>query len=386
MKLIATTTELTKEFKRLMLNYDEYLWTVAWADFNFELSNLLVTKKSRIKKLCVGLQFFGTHPDFLEKFYTQQGVRFIVQTKGTYHPKLYLFRNNERDWELLIGSANFTSSAFTNNTEATILISSSDKSSHEIYESVVDFIDEQWSKGKILTAKYVKDYKKIKPTAKPNIPKLPSEGIRQPVFEKTWKEYLAELKQEDYKGRIRFLDWVKNEFKKQGQFDKMNLKTRQSIAGFGSGEKEKHNVDIGCFGSTGARGQFMSAVNKKPQIISAALSKIPKTGKVNKTDYQNFIKEFKRVSLANELACATRMLCLWRPDYFINFNGKNEIAMCNELQVNKSKVSYETYWDLIVEPFINSEWSKQNKSMPKSELEIYKYRVALLDCIYYKWG
>lgn len=86
MKLIRRTTELTKEFKRLMLNYEQYLWTVAWADFNFELSNLLVSKKTRIKKLCVGLQFFGTHPAFLEKFYSHQGVRFIEQTKGTYHP------------------------------------------------------------------------------------------------------------------------------------------------------------------------------------------------------------------------------------------------------------------------------------------------------------
>jgi hypothetical protein len=57
MKLVGTTTELTKEFNRLMLNYNQYLWTVAWADYNFELSNLLVSKKAKIKKLCVGLHF-----------------------------------------------------------------------------------------------------------------------------------------------------------------------------------------------------------------------------------------------------------------------------------------------------------------------------------------
>lgn len=385
MKLIGTTTELTKEFKRLMLNYNQYLWTVAWADFNFELSNLLVSKTSRIKKICVGLQFFGTHPAFLEKFYNHQGVRFIEQTKGTYHPKLYLFRNSATDWELLIGSPNYTSSAFANNTEVSILISSADESTNGFYESIIDFIDEQWRNGKILTEEYVKEYAKRKRKVKTYVPKLPSKGSRQPVFEKTWKEYLAELKQEDYKGRIRFLDWVKNEFRKQGQFHKINLQTRKSIAGFGSGEKEEYGVDIGCFGSTDARGYFKETVIKKPEIISTALSQIPKKGEVTKTDYQNFIKAFKKVSLQNELACATRMLCLLRPDYFINFNGKNENAMCKELQVKKSKVNYETYWDLIVEPFINSNWSKQDKVMTKSELEIYNYRVALLDCIYYKW-
>jgi hypothetical protein len=385
MKLIGTTTDLSKEFKRLMLNYNEYLWTVAWADFNFEFSKLLVTKKSRIKKMCVGLQFYGTHPAFIEKFYTHQGVRFLEQGKGTYHPKLYLFRNSETDWELLIGSGNYTNSAFANNAEVSILISSADKSIGDVYEKTLEFINEQWRNGKILTEDYVKEYKKKKLKVKTYIPKLPSKGIRQPVFEKTWKEYLTELKQEDYKGRIRFLDWVKKEFQKQGQFHKIILKTRKSIAGFGSGEKEEHGVDIGCFGTTNARGYFKNTVIDKPEIITSALSKIPKKGEVTKTDYQNFIKEFKKVSLQNELACATRMLCLWRPDYFINFNGKNENAMCKELQVNKSKVNYETYWDLIVQPFITSDWSKQNMPMPKSETEIYNYRVALLDCIYYKW-
>ena len=385
MKLIGTTTELTKEFKRLMLNYNQYLWTVAWADFNFELTNLLVSKKSRIKKLCVGLQFFGTHPAFLEKFYNHEGVRFIEQTNGTYHPKLYLFRNSATDWELLIGSANYTSSAFSNNTEACVLICSSDKSESDFYERIVEFIHEQWSTGKILTKEYVTEYAKRKRKVKIYIPKLPSKGSRRPVFEKTWKEYLGELKQEDYKVRIRFLDWVKNEFSKQGQFHKITLNTRKSIAGFGSGEKEKHNVDIGCFGSTDPRGYFKETVIKNPEIITAALSKIPNKGEVTKSDYQNFIKEFKKVSKQNELACASRMLCLWRPDYFINYNGKNNNAMCKELQVKKTKVNYETYWDLIVQPFINSEWSNQNKSMPKSELQIYNYRVALLDCIYYKW-
>ncbi|HUH73017.1 MAG TPA: phospholipase D family protein [Chitinophagales bacterium] len=385
MKLIGTTTELTKEFKRLMLNYDQYLWTVAWADFNFEMSNLLVIKKAKIIKICVGLQFFGTHLGFLEKFYNHQGVRFIDQTKGTYHPKLYLFTNSATDWELLIGSANYTSSAFTNNTEASVLISSADKSESDFYKSIVLFIDEQWSKGKILTKEYVKEYTKRKKKVKTYVPKLPLKGIRQPVYEKTWKEYLTELKQEDYKGSIRFLDWVKNEFSKQEQFHKINLQTRKSIAGFGSGEKEEHGVDIGCFGTTNARGYFKNSVIEKPEIITNALSKIPKKGEVTKSDYLNFIKEFQKVSSQKELACASRMLCLWRPDYFINFNGKNQNAMCKELQINKSKVNYETYWDLIVEPFINSDWSKQNKSMQKSELKIYNYRVALLDCIYYKW-
>jgi len=67
MKLIKTITELTEEFKRLMIDYNEYLWSIAWADFNFVLSDLLVKKQKRIKKLCVGLQFFGTDSELSQK-------------------------------------------------------------------------------------------------------------------------------------------------------------------------------------------------------------------------------------------------------------------------------------------------------------------------------
>ena len=365
-----------------MQNYNQYLWSVAWADFDFELSNLLVAKKSRIRMLIVGLKFFGTNPSFIKEFYQHQGVRFLEQKKGTYHPKLYLFRNSKTDWELLIGSGNFTASAFKGNTEAAILVSSSDKSLGNIYESIIEFINEQWRNGKILNEDYVKEYRKRKRKVKMYVPKLPTKGSRHPVFETTWKEYLADLKQTDYKSRIDLLNWVKEQFRNDKKFHKIDLNKRKSIAGFGSGEED---VVIGCFGTTNARGNFMHAVIKKPQIISHALNQIPSRGEVTKTDYQSFIKVFKRVSDENELACSTRLLCLWRPDYFVNVNGKNKKALCKELQINKSKVNYETYWDLIVQPFINSDWGKQKKSMSKSEAEIYNYRVALLDCLYYTW-
>lgn len=386
MRIIGTTTELNTEFKRLMLNYKEYLWTIAWADFDFEFSKLLLERQARIKKLCIGLQFYGTHPSFLEAFHTHTGVRFNNQNKGTYHPKLYLFRNNESEWEILIGSGNFTNSAFQNNTEVSVLISSSDLSIGNLYVNTIKFIDEQWKRGEILTEDYIIEYKTNTLKIKKFIPKLPSNSITQPLFRKTWKEYLENLMQKDYKDRIKFLNWVKEQFKQQGQFDKMDLKTRKSIAGFGSGDIENNDVIIGCFGNTDARGYFKNAIINKPKIITDALSKIPKFGQVLKIDYNNFIKEFKKVSKHKELACATRFLCLWRPDYFVSFNGKNKNELCRELQISKSKINYDTYWDLIVEPFINSDWSKQIKPQKKTEAEIFSYRIALLDCIYCKFN
>lgn len=386
MKLIRESDELSLEFRRLMNKYKEYLWAIAWADFDFEFSDLLIKNKSKIKKLCVGLQFYGTHPFFLEAFYENHNVKFIDKYDGTFHPKLYLFKNNETDWELLIGSNNYTLSAFKKNVEISILLTSydivSDKESlGNIYENSIEFINSQWRKGKYLDYKYIKEYRKRKKRVKIHLPKPPSNGIRYPVFEKTWKEYLIELKQNDYKSRIKFLNWVKREFQNESEFHKIKPDIRKSIAGFGQGET---TVDFKCFGTTGARYSFMNKVNEDPKIISQALKRIPKKGEVSKIHYQNFIKEFRKVSPYNEIACATRLLCLWRPDYFVTFNSKNEKRLCEDLNIKKRMVNYESYWDLIVQPFINSDWDEINLSKSREERKIHSCRIALLDCIYYE--
>lgn len=384
LKIITTSSELTKEFHRLMLSYNDYFWVVAWADYGFEISNLLVKNKQKIKRLCVGLSFFGTDPGFLQQFYKHPGVRFSNQSIGTFHPKFYLFQNNEREWELLIGSGNFTAAAFSNNIEASILLSSKDDIVGDVYNDALRFINATWKSGKVVDEAFVTDYVNKMKDIKIDMPKLPSKGIKQPMFEKEWGTYVDDLIEVGYEDRIKFLNWVKRHLKKK-QFHELDIKTRQSIAGFGSGEVETHGLDIGCFGTTRARGQFMSVVNKRPEMISAALKKIPSTGSVTKTDYQSFLQIFKNVSSNKELACATRMLCLWRPDYFINFNNKNKIALCEELKIKGNQVRYDSYWDLIIQPFINSDWTTQANKIGKVEQEIYKNRVALLDCLYYNW-
>ena len=91
-----------------------------------------------------------------------------------------------------------------------------------------------------------------------------------------------------------------------------------------------------------------------------------------------FIKEFKKVSKQNEIACATRFLCLRRPDIFVNFNNINAESLSKELRIKKNKVTYETYWDFIVEPLLNAKWSKKPKRLSKIDETIYNKRVALI--------
>ena len=361
----------------MLSKYSSYYWAVAWSDFNFDVSNLLVKHSDRIKQISVGLSFHGTKIEFLKKFKNHTGVNFVLQNKGTFHPKVYLFENGADDWELLVGSANFTNSAFSNNTEASILLSSKDKGSAKVYGDAKMFLKDQWSKGETIGDEFIRSYAKNRNRERPPS-KVSRIDLHKPLYLKSWKQYLKELKATEYKQYLKFLNWVRLRFKEQPVFHKMDLDTRKSIAGFG----HENDVSIGCFGTTKARGFFMKSIIEKPEIITKAFACIPKKGLVSREDYYSFIKIFRKVSKHNEVACASRMLCLWRPDYFVNYNGENKEGLSKELRFPKTKMSYETYWDFLVEPFLAANWTLETGPRSKSNKEIYENRVALMDSIY----
>jgi phosphatidylserine/phosphatidylglycerophosphate/cardiolipin synthase-like enzyme len=181
MKILSDPKMLSREFTRLMKSYNSYYWSIAWADFDFEHSNLLEKFSSRVKRISVGLTFYGTNVKFLRKFKSHAGVNFVTDISGTYHPKVYLFENSSTDYEILIGSANFTKSAFLKNTEFCILIKSSDKNAGNTYRQTIDFINKQWDKGEVIDETFISNYSRKKSKLKP-APSLSQEGAFKPIY------------------------------------------------------------------------------------------------------------------------------------------------------------------------------------------------------------
>ena len=132
MKLITNSKTLEKQFLRLLDKYSKYYWLSAWASSKSAPFDKLVRNEQRIGKIVVGIHFYQTHPDFIETFIESKNVKYIKQPEGTFHPKIFLFYNNDNDWEILVGSANFTNAAFTVNTEISTLIKSTDLDAPEI--------------------------------------------------------------------------------------------------------------------------------------------------------------------------------------------------------------------------------------------------------------
>jgi HKD family nuclease len=157
MKLLLSAREISDCLMSLM-DFKEYCWAVAWAGQPNRLFDRLKQREGRIKQLVVGTHFHQTSPVFIQEFRSHSQVRFIVQPSGVFHPKIYLFRSSSQ-WAAIVGSANFTDAAFTNNQEAAILLSSTQGDSLSEFKRLLRLVDQYWHQAQPISGEELERYK-----------------------------------------------------------------------------------------------------------------------------------------------------------------------------------------------------------------------------------
>lgn len=397
MKLLTTAIELEQEFRRLIKQYDNYYWATAWASTGSSLFKDLVKNKDKIRKIVVGIHFYQTHPDFIEEFLNNKDVHFIQQPAGTFHPKLYLFSNdNNPKWELIIGSANFTKEAFSRNTEACVLISNSDKDSDETFQQSLKMVEQTFASGKTLNKEDLNNYRIAWSTHKQKINSLSglygntkstSKPIHEvPMMNRSWKEFVKEVKREkihELDRRIGVIDLAKALFSKVEHFNELNEDERKFIAGIRSNLQKNGAEDWAYFGSMEGAGIFKSKIKNNDSNVSKALDQIPLFGQITKSHYDNFLKYFRKAFTGNYIATATRLLSMKRPDTFICFDSKNRSALCHDFGIIQSNMDYSRYWDEIIVRIFDSNWWLNPLPKNEKEQKISEARAAFLDSLYY---
>ena len=400
MKLLIKTREIEKEFKRLINSYSEFFWASAWAGVDFECFTDLKRNKDKIRKILVGTSFDHTKPEFIREFMKTENVRFFRQKNGTFHPKIYLFQNNKSDWEMLIGSMNFTSGGFSDNTEVLALITQDDDDTNEIYDNARKLIDESWEKGGYFSEKELDAYK----TAHKNQQARSGKHWKGKLGKSThqlkntsWQEFVENVKTEKaggypdiFKERLAVLDRAKELFREYPHFSSMEDSDRKGIAGFIGGKTCV--IDWFLFGSM-LYPKFKQEINNNNEHISLALDNIPLEGEITKTHYENFLEEIKNAFPDGGLGIATasRLLTMKRPDVFICFDNKNRKKLCEEFGIKNSdefkkltERTCERYWDEIIEKIRESGWWKSPKPENRTEIKIWNGRSAFLDALYYE--
>jgi len=401
MKLITDSIKLENEFLRLQENYRKYYWLTAWASSSSLAFAKLIKFQERIEKIVVGIHFYQTHPDFIETFINNDKVKYIKQPQGTFHPKLFLFFNSDNDWEVLIGSANFTNAAFTLNTEITTLISSKEENADQVLSDIFQVINSIWEDAKEFDEQELSDYRKIWKNYRPKINSLSgkygSKSKNQikkskpiflvPVANMEWREFMDKVYNEEYHSldsRLKVLKIAKSLFERVGSFKELAVDERKFIAGIPNNLPVDNDVDWGYFGSMKGAGIYKKRIIDNDINISNALDEIPFSGQITRVHYERFLNFYKKTFDGNYLATATRLLAMKRPDVFVCLDSKNKSRLCNDFGIIQKGLDYERYWDDVILRIYDSQWWMNPNPINNIEITVSDSRAAFLDSLYYE--
>jgi HKD family nuclease len=392
MQLINNGSVLNNTLIKLIKYHDNISIAVAWASANTQAFQVLIQHQDKIQSAVIGTHFYQTHPDVLDHFIDCDEVRFVLQPQGVFHPKAYLFWTNDDDWDILIGSANFTNGALSVNTELMLHISSDD-GDENIREPLEEQIESYWNQAQIVTAGLAAQYRA-------------SWENKQPVFRgiigvdngttMSWQEFFGEVQRNShFEQRCDLLDLVRREFRRRRiTFATMTPTMRTTIAGLGN--QANANTHCGCFGAMASARHFKQAVNNNNNHLSNALDLIPLRGAITRQHYYAYIDEFRNAfpnARGAGIGTASRLLAMKRPDYFVCLTSQNEAGICAAFNIQRTIMNdignrgyrrYERYWDELICRIMNATWWQEPAPADENIQRVWLGRAAMLDAIYHQ--
>lgn len=392
MKIISDGKILEKELLRCLHRYELFAFATAWASADTPVLKSIIRRKGAIQYGVIGTHFYQTDPKVLVNFIGDDRVRFRMQPSGVFHPKVYLFWN-ESSWEMFVGSANMTRGGLGTNAEIIAHIDDGD-GAQRAKAQLLHAIAGYWKSARVMTAPEAKAYGTAWLIRRPSREQLSGyfgrrKSVVHPadtVLELDWDGYLSAIGKAETAKRLRersgLLAAARDAFLGQASYAAMDDSTRRMIAGLPSDAYP----ESGWFGSMVGAGVFFSAVRKNSRHLSAALDHIPLRGDVSRTSYDAYLDSFRKAfpNGRHGIATATRLLAMKRPDQFVCLDGKNRSRLCRNFGIPASGMTYQRYWDEIIEQLRLSPWWRADAPHVAQGREIWLSRAAMLDAIFYE--
>ena len=396
MEVLTTSDGIEKKICSLIGKYQIISFASAWASANSKAFKVLMKNKNKINKIVVGIHFYQTNPNFIEEFLNNDKVKFITNPSGIFHPKIYMFLNNDNDWEALVGSANFTKAAFEKNTETMICISNKDINAEETYYKLIQEIENYHQRAKIFTKDDLISYTQIwnkKLKIRDDLQdKFGKNNDVKPIYKskiimKNWQDYFLKVRNDKNNSFYMRLELLKtaNQYFSNNTFHEMQEIERMKISGT---VKDRDGINFHLFGNMGANPRFTQRIKDDYENISSSLEFIPLNGIVTKQNYMNCIEYFKKnkdEGLGYGVATISRLLSMKRPDTFFCLTGGNSTYLYKDFGIKKEikRHEYERYWDEIIERIYKSDWFNIREPSSLDEKKLWNNRVAMLDSIFY---
>ncbi|MCW2349186.1 phospholipase D family protein [Sphingobium sp. B12D2B] len=412
---LITGEDIPTQLVRLIDEHDQIHIAVAWAS-DHDLARALTNKANakKVRELIVGVDGFGTHPDFLDRAASIANA--YVAERGPpaiFHPKIYYFQTGNLA-EAIVGSANFTNGGMGRNTEAGLLIAGS--ASEHVFQQILAEIRgyERHSKPltKVLADEYRAKFKLRGGRRKLDNPNLGApardwKGLNSEIASWTWQEYLRHINSfattaignghRRLENGLQVLQAAQTMFAGVASFADLPAPERKAISGvIGRPDMKNlqmtlaHTLDFGQFGTMRGAGDFAGLVgtSEGAQGLAAAIDLIPARGEITRGHFDEFVVRFHEAfalrTRGGGIPTASRLLAMKRPDAFVCVDGANRRGLAQDLDFKPSTISIKNYWERVIEPVRSAPWYQSPKPAGRRERQIWEGRVALLDIIYYE--
>ncbi len=414
MELITSAVELQQSFSECLSRCSRAYIAVAWMRDGFAMQQLKSSKCSF--HAVIGTDFGMTDSAMVEELWKSAGqtdvVRLFPESGRTFHPKFYLFESNGTS-EVLVGSANMTAAAFTENYEAMVhfrlatahsrlwiaawrrwweacpVLSPKDLARYSQREA-------RWSKVSVAVIAERSDLKRrsVRSSSKRLrnrghlIPKL-SEVVAIPFSEyisllrKRLKRIgwssdsldAAELGYSNYLSVIERGHVILHEdgFPSPTDFDRfgMVLGTRKDSAWLGNMKSIRSGWKV--LRRTGFIKRLRSRM--RPLLVAVTESDIIKYGRAM------FVEVASQHGLSHGVA--TRLLALARPDRFFSLNRSSEANLADLFGVPASELRNWEGYEGAIRVLWAATWFQSAEPTDSDMSRLWRARVALIDALVY---
>lgn len=400
-EFLTNPKQLQKEFERLCQEYKELIIFSAWIGKPGSKKTPFCAFENNIKiKLAVlGKSFNQSHPEGFKNLLKRKIPTIIVESFQTFHPKFYLFTNNQKK-AIIIGSSNLTTAAFHTNFEANVLLEGIEfqKQINQLESDYMNLISKTFKSN--LNSTWLKSYTKEfhsqsskgDHTNEPIVTGTVLNDDLLDITDLTFDDYVQVIKQKQIKAKRLFPEEsfsrkIKHFLIYDSVFSKKwtlkmleNKVNRRMLLG------KSEFAFLGHVGASGRINQLLASgtIKEKNKIISVINSLISMEHPLN---YNEVKKKLDLLcSLGPTMKVWGRILCISRPDIFFTISSNSvRKYLSSTIGIPKNTIHSTTNYTKLLEIFHQCPWYKTDRpaSFEKEKLFFWKTRMAMLDLVFY---
>lgn len=396
--VLNTSAALKANFERCTKEYDTLDMYTAWVGNPAAVLPIGYLKYLQQINVLAGVAFDQTHPNGIRKLLDMGANLRIARNKKLFHSKVYIF-SRENYKAAIVGSSNFTFSGFFHNIESNVLFEgtcgeevfrSLERDLGELKNDSNSFIpDEPW------LHQYTKDYdlkrSKIKDFGIDDDVSKEDLSVEQSAWliHSNWDIYLSEV----FKGlKNNEMSFDKGLKEKLWLFENVESKLPfpWEIGYFKDLDRRRLIGGVGLYGFLGhvaASGDFRRLLaNGTPSEQKTVVEVLNAVSILtNNVDIEYLRPLLNRlVDLGPTMKVWGRVLAIARPDIFctISSSGVRQ-SISSLLGVSEGSISGVDGYLALLKMIYLSPWYNASKPKDKTEVEIWKRRVAFIDVALY---